>query len=167
MLCRHAWCYFVLSLCTACRYFTPEEAVQYGIIDKVMQPSDAVVVSDADLELTGCCPAACPASLLLLCLLLAAHTGCTSTVLSKSALANHRGSFKLLPARCVHAGGAKPAATPPSAGMLRTSSGFECVGRGASLWLQIERRDYEGQLRASQAQNRPRSSGGALAGADM
>ncbi|KAI3423992.1 hypothetical protein D9Q98_009825 [Chlorella vulgaris] len=56
------------------RYFTPEEAVQYGIIDKVMQPSDAVV---------------------------------------------------------------------------------------------IERRDYEGQLRASQAQNRPRSSGGTLAGADM
>jgi hypothetical protein len=54
-----------------------------------------------------------------------------------------------------------------SARMLRTSGGFECVGRGASLWLQIERRDYEGQLRASQAQNRPRSSGGALAGADM
>lgn len=27
------------------RYFTPEQAVEYGIIDKVMQPSDAVAVS--------------------------------------------------------------------------------------------------------------------------
>ena len=31
--------------CVARRYFTPEQAVEYGIIDKVMQPSDAVAVS--------------------------------------------------------------------------------------------------------------------------
>jgi hypothetical protein len=27
------------------RYFTPEQAVEYGIIDKVMQPSDSVQAS--------------------------------------------------------------------------------------------------------------------------
>lgn len=32
------------------RYFTPEQAVEYGIIDKVMQPNDAVVIERRDYE---------------------------------------------------------------------------------------------------------------------
>ncbi|PRW32599.1 ATP-dependent Clp protease proteolytic subunit-related chloroplastic [Chlorella sorokiniana] len=32
------------------RYFTPEQAVEYGIIDKVMQPSDAVAIERRDYE---------------------------------------------------------------------------------------------------------------------
>ena len=33
-----------------CRYFTPDQAVDYGIIDRVMQPSDSVVIERRDYE---------------------------------------------------------------------------------------------------------------------
>jgi ATP-dependent Clp protease protease subunit len=32
------------------RYFTPDQAVEYGIIDKVVQPSDAVAIERRDYE---------------------------------------------------------------------------------------------------------------------
>lgn len=43
------------------RYFTPDQAVEYGIIDKVVQPSDDVAVS-----CTRECHLTCPASILCL-----------------------------------------------------------------------------------------------------
>lgn len=33
-----------------CRYFTPEEAIEYGIIDRVVAPTDEVAIEARDYE---------------------------------------------------------------------------------------------------------------------
>lgn len=122
--------------------------MEYGIIDKVMNPSDAVAVS------AGCClkgqavagmsdqaPEAATAAEFAHGLL-AADASCSSTCARHQAATAAAGLCRCLCSSC---------ADPPHLA-------FACP--------QIERRDYEGMLRASQSQGRGARSGGAMAGAD-
>ena len=116
------------------RYFTPDQAVEYGIIDKVMQPSDAVVVSACGAG-SSRAPAVPACRVMLWC----------------------KGSAAVAAPNAVCSAAAAP---------LASRSLPACLCHRPHH-LQIERRDYEGQLRASQSQSRSgwRSSG-AMAGAD-